>query len=134
MSWKHEFETSLRARLLWAIHDCTICTIHRKHGSKYISQNALPILSKSYWAKMIQDHLMMRHFSTIKKSISCLMSQTFDSNALLSKCTSVTVDSFGIKYRTLAALLKTCNLFWPDENSIEQCFAAHIVLGCQQYW
>ena len=26
------------------------------------------------------------------------------------------------------------NLFWPDENSIEQCFAAHIVQGCQQYW
>ena len=22
---------------------------------------------------------------------------------------------------------KTHNLFWPDENSIEQCFAAHIV-------
>ena len=28
---------------------------------------------------------------------------------------------------------KTHNLFWPDENSIEQCFAAHIVQGCQQY-
>ena len=25
------------------------------------------------------------------------------------------------------------NLFWPDENSIEQGFAAHIVQGCQQY-
>ena len=25
---------------------------------------------------------------------------------------------------------KTHNLFWPDENSIEQCCAAHIVLGC----
>ena len=25
---------------------------------------------------------------------------------------------------------KTHNLFWPDENSIEQCFAAHIVHGC----
>ena len=25
------------------------------------------------------------------------------------------------------------NLFWPDENSIEQCFATHIVQGCQQY-
>ena len=25
---------------------------------------------------------------------------------------------------------KTHNLFWPDENSIEQCFAAHIVQGC----
>ena len=24
-------------------------------------------------------------------------------------------------------------LFWPDENSIEQYFAAHIVQGCQQY-
>ena len=29
--------------------------------------------------------------------------------------------------------LKMNNLFWPDENSIEQCFAAHIVQGCQQY-
>ena len=28
---------------------------------------------------------------------------------------------------------KTHNLFWPDENSIEQCFAAHIVQGCRQY-
>ena len=28
---------------------------------------------------------------------------------------------------------KTNSLFWPDENSIEQCFAAHIVQGCQQY-
>ena len=28
---------------------------------------------------------------------------------------------------------KMSNLFWPDENSIEQCFAAHIVQGCQQY-
>ena len=28
---------------------------------------------------------------------------------------------------------KTHNLFWPDENSIEQCCAAHIVQGCQQY-
>ena len=28
---------------------------------------------------------------------------------------------------------ETHNLFWPDENSIEQCFAAHIVQGCQQY-
>ena len=25
---------------------------------------------------------------------------------------------------------KTHNLFWPDGNSIEQCFAAHIVQGC----
>ena len=25
------------------------------------------------------------------------------------------------------------NLFWPDENSNEQCFAAHIVQCCQQY-
>ena len=25
---------------------------------------------------------------------------------------------------------KTHNLFWPDENSIEQCFAAYIVQGC----
>ena len=24
-------------------------------------------------------------------------------------------------------------MFWPDENSIEQCFAAHIVQGCRQY-
>ena len=24
---------------------------------------------------------------------------------------------------------KMNNLFWPDENSIEQCFAAHIVQG-----
>ena len=29
---------------------------------------------------------------------------------------------------------KTHNLFWPDENSIEQCCAAHIVQGCQQHW
>ena len=29
--------------------------------------------------------------------------------------------------------LKMNNLFWPDENSTEQCFAAHIVKGCQQY-
>ena len=28
---------------------------------------------------------------------------------------------------------KMNNLFWPDENSIEQCFAAHIVQCCQQY-
>ena len=28
---------------------------------------------------------------------------------------------------------KMSNLFWADENSIEQCFAAHIVQGCQQY-
>ena len=28
---------------------------------------------------------------------------------------------------------KTHILFWPDENSIEQCCAAHIVQGCQQY-
>ena len=28
---------------------------------------------------------------------------------------------------------KTHNLFWPDENSIEQCFAAHIVQGCHQH-
>ena len=28
---------------------------------------------------------------------------------------------------------KMDNLFWPDENSIEQCFAAHIVQGCLQY-
>ena len=44
-----------------------------------------------------------------------------------------------IKYRMLfsAVLMntqqKTHNLFWPDENRIEQCFAAHIVQGCQQY-
>ena len=25
------------------------------------------------------------------------------------------------------------NLFWPDENSIEQCLAAHIVQDCQKY-
>ena len=29
--------------------------------------------------------------------------------------------------------LKMNNLFWPDENSIEQCFAANIVQCCQQY-
>ena len=29
---------------------------------------------------------------------------------------------------------KTHNLFWPDENRIEQCCAAHIVQGCQQHW
>ena len=28
---------------------------------------------------------------------------------------------------------KTHNLFWPDENSIEQCCAAHIVQGCHQH-
>ena len=28
---------------------------------------------------------------------------------------------------------KMNNLFWPDENSVEQCFAARIVQGCQQY-
>ena len=28
---------------------------------------------------------------------------------------------------------KMNNLFWPDENSNEQCFAAHIVQCCQQY-
>ena len=28
---------------------------------------------------------------------------------------------------------KTHNLFWPDENSIEQRCAAHIVQGCQQH-
>ena len=28
---------------------------------------------------------------------------------------------------------KMNNLFWPDENSIEQCFAANIVQDCQQY-
>ena len=27
---------------------------------------------------------------------------------------------------------KTYNLFWPDENIIEHCSAAHIVQGCQQ--
>ena len=27
---------------------------------------------------------------------------------------------------------KMNNLFWPDENSNEQCFAAHIVQCCQQ--
>ena len=32
-----------------------------------------------------------------------------------------------------AAQQKRNNLFWPDENSNEQCFAAHIVQGCQQY-
>ena len=34
---------------------------------------------------------------------------------------------------TLSTQQKMNNLFWPDENSIEQCFAAHIVQGCQQY-
>ena len=29
---------------------------------------------------------------------------------------------------------KMNNLFWHDENSDEQCFAAHIVQCCQQYW
>ena len=29
---------------------------------------------------------------------------------------------------------KTHNLFWPDENRIEQCCAVHIVQGCQQHW
>ena len=29
--------------------------------------------------------------------------------------------------------VKTHNLFWPDENSNEQCCAAHIVQCCQQY-
>ena len=29
---------------------------------------------------------------------------------------------------------KMNNLFWADENSIEQCFAAHIVQCCQQYF
>ena len=28
---------------------------------------------------------------------------------------------------------KKNNLFWPNENSNEQCFAANIVQGCQQY-
>ena len=28
---------------------------------------------------------------------------------------------------------QTHKLFWPDENNIEQCCAAHIVQGCQQY-
>ena len=28
---------------------------------------------------------------------------------------------------------KMNNLFWPDENSYEQCLAAHIVQCCQQY-
>ena len=28
---------------------------------------------------------------------------------------------------------KTHSLFWPDENRIQQCCAADIVQGCQQY-
>ena len=28
---------------------------------------------------------------------------------------------------------KTHKLFWPDENSIKQCCAAHFVQCCQQY-
>ena len=35
--------------------------------------------------------------------------------------------------RCNATQQKTPNLFWPDENGIEQCFAAHIVQGCQQH-
>ena len=27
----------------------------------------------------------------------------------------------------------TNNLFWPDEGRLEQCFAAHIVQGCQRW-
>ena len=43
---------------------------------------------------------------------------------------------FGFTFSYIDALptqQKMNNLFWPDENSYEQCFAAHIVQGCQQY-
>ena len=30
--------------------------------------------------------------------------------------------------------VKTNNLFWPNENSIQQCFVSHIVQCCQQYY
>ena len=35
--------------------------------------------------------------------------------------------------RTCATQQKMNNLFWPDGNSIEKCFATHIVQGCHQY-
>ena len=38
-----------------------------------------------------------------------------------------------LKTLNISTQQKTHNLFWPDENSIEQCCAAHIVQGCQQY-
>ena len=42
--------------------------------------------------------------------------------------------SLGIIHRaTSTTQQKTHNLFWPDENRIEQCCAAHIVRGCQQH-
>ena len=34
------------------------------------------------------------------------------------------------EFKSLSTQQETHNLFWPDENSIEQCFAAHIVQGC----
>ena len=44
-------------------------------------------------------------------------------------------DIFGYSQKYMEATQQNMNnLFWPDENSIEQCFAAHIVQGCQQYF
>ena len=43
--------------------------------------------------------------------------------ALAGKCT----------YTPTPTQQKMNNLFWPDENNIEECFAAHIIQGCQQY-
>ena len=41
--------------------------------------------------------------------------------------------AFGEQLLNIGTRVKTHNLFRVDENSIEQCCAAHIVQRCQQY-
>ena len=60
------------------------------------SQDALPMPIENYWIKRTQDHLIMRNFSGIDKSTSCLTSfkrhlfglKIFHRNALLEKYTA----------------------------------------------
>ena len=60
-----------------------------------------------------------KHFTKIKKKMSALES---------------TILTGGIyRWSELHTQQKTHNLFWPDKNSIEQCFAADIVQYCHQY-
>ena len=68
----------------------------------------------------------------------CYIRQTAKSNYFLHKLNMlVDFEMFKIVWSKMffscSTQQKMNNLFWRNEKSHEQCFAAHIVQGCQQY-
>ena len=75
------------------VRSCGRLIIHdyRNNGGVYVFPGYIANVNWKFWIKMTQDHLMMRNFSRINKSTSCLMYVS----PVLVKCTATIFSIIG---------------------------------------